>query len=188
MDFNSGHGYFLIRGLILVGAGLLILSLIVNIRVAHSVRHDMRHRDNRNIFSQLGVILIGIGVSLFIFFFRRIIRTSANAKRSSSWLSPNWPRALLAAPPSSNTLANSMRCWMMAGPTSARNSVERMPRAPRSEARGTRQVTKVLRPATDTRNMGLQSRRKVVRPSSHPSGARSMTKVRCSPFRGQQPQ
>ncbi|WP_287364058.1 hypothetical protein [Mesorhizobium sp.] len=120
MDFNSGHGYFLIRGLILVGAGLLILSLIVNIRVAHSVRHDMRHRDNRNIFSQLGVILIGIDVSLFIFFFRRIIRTSANAKRSSSWLSPNWPRALLAAPPSSNTLANSMRCWMMAGPTSAR--------------------------------------------------------------------
>lgn len=76
MDFNAGHGYLLIGGLILVGAGLLILSLIVNLRVAHSVRDDVRHREKlleyyRNIFSQLGVILIGIGVSLFIFFFQQ---------------------------------------------------------------------------------------------------------------------
>ena len=76
MNFNSGHGYLLIGGLILVGAGLLIISLIVNLRVAHSVRDDVRHREKlleyyRNIFSQLGVILIGIGVSLFIFFFQQ---------------------------------------------------------------------------------------------------------------------
>lgn len=76
MDFNAGHGYLLIGGLILVGAGLLVLSLIVNLRVAHSVRDDVRHREKlleyyRNIFSQLGVILIGIGVSLFIFFFQQ---------------------------------------------------------------------------------------------------------------------
>lgn len=76
MDFSTGHGYLLIGGLILVGAGLLILSLIVNLRVAHSVRDDVRHREKlleyyRNIFSQLGVILIGIGVSLFIFFFQQ---------------------------------------------------------------------------------------------------------------------
>ncbi|AZO47968.1 MAG: hypothetical protein EOS58_18660 [Mesorhizobium sp.] len=76
MDFGAGHGYLLIGGLILVGAGLLILSLIVNLRVAHSVREDVRHREKlleyyRNIFSQLGVILIGIGVSLFIFFFQQ---------------------------------------------------------------------------------------------------------------------
>lgn len=76
MDFSSGHGYLLIGGLILVGAGLLILSLIVNLWVAHSVRDDVRHREKlleyyRNIFSQLGVILIGIGVSLFIFFFQQ---------------------------------------------------------------------------------------------------------------------
>ncbi|PTE06452.1 hypothetical protein [Mesorhizobium helmanticense] len=76
MDFNSGHGYLLIGGLILIGAGLLVLSLIVNLRVAHSVRDDVRHREKlleyyRNIFSQLGVILIGIGVSLFIFFFQQ---------------------------------------------------------------------------------------------------------------------
>ncbi|AZO70481.1 MULTISPECIES: hypothetical protein [unclassified Mesorhizobium] len=76
MDFNTGHGYLLIGGLILVGAGLLILSLIVNLHVAHSVRDDIRHREKlleyyRNIFSQLGVILIGIGVSLFIFFFQQ---------------------------------------------------------------------------------------------------------------------
>jgi hypothetical protein len=76
MDFSAGHGYLLIGGLILVGTGLLILSLIVNLRVAHSVRDDVRHREKlleyyRNIFSQLGVILIGIGVSLFIFFFQQ---------------------------------------------------------------------------------------------------------------------
>lgn len=76
MDFSAGHGYLLIGGLILVGAGLLILSLIVNLRVAHSVRDDVRHREKlleyyRNVFSQLGVILIGIGVSLFIFFFQQ---------------------------------------------------------------------------------------------------------------------
>jgi|GEM_PF-1568921 len=76
MDFSAGHGYLLIGGLILVGAGLLIISLIVNLRVARSVRDDMRHREKlleyyRNIFSQLGVILIGIGISLFIFFFQQ---------------------------------------------------------------------------------------------------------------------
>lgn len=78
MDFRtfSGHGYLLIGGLILVGVGLLTISLIVNLRVAHSVRQDARHREKlleyyRNTFSQLGVILIGIGVSLFIFFFQQ---------------------------------------------------------------------------------------------------------------------
>ncbi|MDX8512646.1 hypothetical protein [Mesorhizobium captivum] len=76
MDLSAGHGYLLIGGLILVGAGLLILSLIVNLHVAHSVRDEVRHREKlleyyRNIFSQLGVILIGIGVSLFIFFFQQ---------------------------------------------------------------------------------------------------------------------
>jgi hypothetical protein len=72
----SGHGYLLIGGLVLVGAGLLIISLIFNLRVAHSVRNDARHREKlheyyRNTFSQLGVILIGIGVSLFMFFFQQ---------------------------------------------------------------------------------------------------------------------
>ncbi|WP_269930422.1 hypothetical protein [Aminobacter sp. HY435] len=78
MNFStlSGHGYLFIGGLILVGAGLLIISLIFNLRVAHSVREDVRYREKlheyyRNIFSQLGVILIGIGVSLFIFFFQQ---------------------------------------------------------------------------------------------------------------------
>src|SRR5690349_1573408 len=78
MDFAtlSGHGYLLIGSLILVGAVLLIISFIVNLRVAHSVRHDARHREKlleyyRNTFSQLGVILMGIGVSLFIFFLQQ---------------------------------------------------------------------------------------------------------------------
>ncbi|MDW6025864.1 hypothetical protein SAZ10_29295 [Mesorhizobium sp. BAC0120] len=72
----SGHGYVLIGGLILVGTGLIIISLVFNYLVAHSVRQDARHREKlleyyRNTFSQLGVILIGIGVSLFIFFFQQ---------------------------------------------------------------------------------------------------------------------
>jgi len=78
MDFAtlSGHGYLLIGSLILVGAVLLFISFIVNLRVAHSVRHDARHREKlleyyRNTFSQLGVILMGIGVSLFIFFLQQ---------------------------------------------------------------------------------------------------------------------
>jgi hypothetical protein len=71
-----GHGYLLIGGLIMVGGGLLIISLIFNLRVAHSVRADVRYREKlheyyRNTFSQLGVILIGIGVSLFMFFFQQ---------------------------------------------------------------------------------------------------------------------
>lgn len=78
MDVSSlsGHGYLFIGGLILVGAGLLTISLIFNLQVANSVRADARHREKlleyyRNTFSQLGVILIGIGVSLFIFFFQQ---------------------------------------------------------------------------------------------------------------------
>ena len=78
MGFGTtfGHGYLLIGGLIAVGAGLLIISLIFNMGMADSVRHDLRHREKlleyyRNTFSQLGVILIGIGVSLFIFFFQQ---------------------------------------------------------------------------------------------------------------------
>jgi hypothetical protein len=72
----AGHGYLLIGGLILVGAGLVIVSLIVNAQVAHSVLHDQRHREKvfeyyRNTFSQIGVVLIGIGISLFIFFFQQ---------------------------------------------------------------------------------------------------------------------
>jgi hypothetical protein len=78
MDFyaSTGHGYLLIGGLILIGAGLVIISIIVNTHVAHSVLRDERHREKifeyyRNTFSQLGVVLIGIGVSLFIFFFQQ---------------------------------------------------------------------------------------------------------------------
>jgi hypothetical protein len=70
------QGYPLIAALVIVGAGLLIISIIFNMRVADSVRNDARHREKlleyyRNTFSQLGVILIGIGVSLFMFFFQQ---------------------------------------------------------------------------------------------------------------------
>jgi hypothetical protein len=34
----SGHGYLLVGGIILIGAGLVFISLIFNLRVAHSVR------------------------------------------------------------------------------------------------------------------------------------------------------
>ena len=78
LNFNplSGHSYLLIGGVILVGTGLLIISLIVNAWVAQNVRNDVRHREKlleyyRNTVSQLGVILVGIGVSLFMFFFQQ---------------------------------------------------------------------------------------------------------------------
>jgi hypothetical protein len=78
MDFSlfSGDGYLFIGGLLFVGVGLLLISFFVNRRVAHSVHKDERHHEKRleyyrNTFSQLGVILIGIGVSLFIFFFQQ---------------------------------------------------------------------------------------------------------------------
>src|SRR5262249_60752989 len=78
MNFTalSNHGYLLVAGLVLIGLGLMIISLIVNVRVVHSVRTDERHREKlfeyyRNTFSQLGVILIGIGLSLFIYFFQQ---------------------------------------------------------------------------------------------------------------------
>ncbi len=71
-----GHGYLLIGGLVLVGAGLLIISLALNRRLAASVRKEERHDEKRyeyyrNTSTQLGVLLIGIGVSLFIFFFQQ---------------------------------------------------------------------------------------------------------------------
>ena len=71
-----GHGYLLIGSLILVGAGLLIISLALNRRLAASVRNEERYQEKRyeyfrNTSTQLGVLLIGIGVSLFIFFFQQ---------------------------------------------------------------------------------------------------------------------
>ncbi|MCO5065584.1 MAG: hypothetical protein M9924_14380 [Rhizobiaceae bacterium] len=71
-----GQGYLLIALLVMLGGSLLITSVIFNLHVADSVRRDARHREKlleyyRNMVSQLGVILIGIGVSLFIFFFQQ---------------------------------------------------------------------------------------------------------------------
>ncbi|RFC68026.1 MULTISPECIES: hypothetical protein [Mesorhizobium] len=76
-----GQGYLLIALLVILGGSLLIVSVVFNLRVADSVRHDARHREKlleyyRNIVSQLGVILIGIGVSLFIFFFQQSFQES----------------------------------------------------------------------------------------------------------------
>ncbi len=75
MDFTA-HGYLLIAGLTLIGAGLVIISVFVNREVVHSALREERHREKlfeyyRNTFSQLGVILISIGISLFIFFFQQ---------------------------------------------------------------------------------------------------------------------
>ena len=87
------QGYPLIAALVIVGAGLLIISIIFNMRVADSVRNDARHREKlleyyRNTFSQLGVILIGIGVSLFMFFFQQNYQEYRREKRNCSLLSP----------------------------------------------------------------------------------------------------
>ena len=78
MGFESmfGGGHMLIAMLGLLGALLLIVSVFINNQVAHYSQRDERHREKqleyyRNTFSQLGVILLGIGVSLFIFFFQQ---------------------------------------------------------------------------------------------------------------------
>lgn len=69
-------GYLAIAGLTVVGLLLISLSLVINTKVAHNVRADLRDREKlleyyRNTFSQIGVILIGIGVSLSVFYFQQ---------------------------------------------------------------------------------------------------------------------
>ena len=71
-----GHGNLMIAGLIVVGVGLLIAALRLNHRMALSVQNEDRHHEKRlefqrNTFTQLGVLLVGIGVSLFIFYFQQ---------------------------------------------------------------------------------------------------------------------
>jgi len=71
-----GHGYLLIGGLVLVGVALLVAALVVNQRLPPSLEGADRHREKRleyqrNTFTQLGVLLVGIGVSLFIFYFQQ---------------------------------------------------------------------------------------------------------------------
>jgi hypothetical protein len=118
----SSHGYLLVAGLVPIGIGLLIISLIVNARVVHSVRKDERHQEKlfeyyRNTLSQLGVILIGIGVSLFIFFSSRAIRTSTTGMPNCGRSSPRWRSGSAAAPRSWNPSPNSIPSSMMAVPT-----------------------------------------------------------------------
>ena len=69
-------GYLFIAGLTLFGVVLIFLSLIINGHVAANVRNDLRHREKlleyyRNTISQVGVILIGIGISLSVFYFQQ---------------------------------------------------------------------------------------------------------------------
>jgi len=76
LDGLIGGGHALVAMLGLLGVLLLIVSLFINNQVAHYTQRDERHKEKqleyyRNTFSQLGVILLGIGVSLFIFFFQQ---------------------------------------------------------------------------------------------------------------------
>lgn len=71
-----GHGYLLISSLVLVGVSLLIAAFVVNTRLAANVPGEDRHRERRldyqrNTLTQLGMLLVGIGVSLFIFYFQQ---------------------------------------------------------------------------------------------------------------------
>ena len=72
VDF-FGHGYQLIGSLILLGASFLVISVVLNRRIAMIVLKEEPHLEKiyefyRNTLTQLGVLLIGIGVSLFIYF------------------------------------------------------------------------------------------------------------------------
>jgi hypothetical protein len=71
-----GYGYLLICGLILAGVALLALSFELNRRLEFSVLNkasplEKRYEYYRGTATQLGILLIGIGVSLFIFFFQQ---------------------------------------------------------------------------------------------------------------------
>jgi hypothetical protein len=71
--FSSDQGYALIGGLILLGLALLAISVLFNHRLTASARKEERSREKtyefyRNTFTQVGVLLIGIGVSLLIYF------------------------------------------------------------------------------------------------------------------------
>ncbi len=84
------HGYLFIAGLMLVGLFLIFLSLVINSHVAHNIRADMRHREKlleyyRNTISQVGIVLIGIGVSLSVYYFQQSYqeRSRRNAELES---------------------------------------------------------------------------------------------------------
>jgi hypothetical protein len=76
MNLGLFVGYQLIGGLTLAGIAFLIVSLELNRRVERSIRQDLRPDERRYEFfrttaTQLGMLLIGIGVSLYIFFFQQ---------------------------------------------------------------------------------------------------------------------
>ena len=76
MNLFSFSGSVAIAALILFGAGLLVASFVFNLHLAKSVVDDNKHQEKvfeyvRNASSQLGIILIGIGVSLFIFYLQQ---------------------------------------------------------------------------------------------------------------------
>ncbi len=69
------NGYLLLVGLIVAGAALLVLSFSVNRAMARSARDGDRHGEKvleyrRDKLGQVGALLLGIGVSLFSFFFQ----------------------------------------------------------------------------------------------------------------------
>ncbi len=106
-SINLDGGYLLIGGLTLVGLLLIFLSLVINSHVAHNVRADLRHREKlleyyRNTFSQIGVILIGIGVSLSVFYFQQSYqersRRSAEVQQILSKLALQVARGAAAMP------------------------------------------------------------------------------------------
>ena len=114
MGFESmfGGGPMLIAMLGLLGALLLIVSVFINNQVAHYSQRDERHKEKqleyyRNTFSQLGVILLGIGVSLFIFFFQQSYLERQKRHRFS------------------NSSPRSTRCWTTREPISTPRTVGR---------------------------------------------------------------
>ena len=72
----DGHGYLLIVGLVAVGVALLVLALLLDQRMTYATKVGIAPREkhlefHRGVATQLGMLLVGIGVSLFIFFFQQ---------------------------------------------------------------------------------------------------------------------
>ena len=71
-----GQGYLLIVGLVVVGLASIVLALLLDHRMTSATKAGVppgeKHLEfHRGVAAQLGMLLIGIGVSLFVFYFQQ---------------------------------------------------------------------------------------------------------------------
>ena len=119
------HGYLLIGGLIVVGVALFLSALVLNRRLALSIRNEDRHQEKRqeylrNTLTQLGVLLLGIGVSLFIFYFQQDFQERRRRHAETEVVLAKLASRLGRGRPTSGFFRNMTRSLTTAGLTSTR--------------------------------------------------------------------